>query len=61
MIDCLQKVTGDSLTAYYSQEREKWVLDWPGMAVICVDNIVWTQEVAEAIEAIAYTIYNYTY
>ncbi|CAE7253398.1 Dnah12, partial [Symbiodinium pilosum] len=29
----------------------KWVLEWPGQVVICIDNVYWTQEVAAAIEA----------
>eukprot|EP00913_Durusdinium_trenchii_P020057 g18849.t2 len=29
----------------------KWVLEWPGQVVICIDNIFWTQEVAAAIES----------
>ncbi|VDN34222.1 unnamed protein product [Dibothriocephalus latus] len=30
MIQSLRKVIGDSVTAYMSTPREKWVLDWPG-------------------------------
>ncbi|CAJ1418817.1 unnamed protein product [Effrenium voratum] len=51
MIESLTKVTGSSLVAYAKTDRNKWVLQWPGQVVICIDNIYWTQEVAVAIEA----------
>ncbi|CAK0906755.1 unnamed protein product [Prorocentrum cordatum] len=49
MIQCLTKVTGDSVDAYAVKDRKEWVLGWPGQVVIAVDNIYWTKEVAEAI------------
>ncbi|CAE8623425.1 unnamed protein product [Polarella glacialis] len=51
MIDSLTKVTAASLVAYARSDRTKWVLEWPGQVAICVDNIYWTQEVAQAIES----------
>uniref|UniRef100_A0A0X3PWV9 Dynein heavy chain 3 n=1 Tax=Schistocephalus solidus TaxID=70667 RepID=A0A0X3PWV9_SCHSO len=49
MIASLRKVIGDSVTAYMSTPREKWVLDWPGQVVLCVSCIFWTSEVQQAI------------
>jgi dynein heavy chain len=51
MIESLTMVTSASIKAYAEGERTKWVTSWPGQVVICVDNIYWTKEVAEAIEA----------
>eukprot|EP00913_Durusdinium_trenchii_P001110 g1018.t1 len=50
MIKTLTKIMGDSVRAYAETSRGQWVLEWPGQVVIAVDNIYWTQEVAEAIE-----------
>jgi dynein heavy chain len=50
MISCLTEVTGQSVKAYASTERTKWVLEWPAQSIIAVDNIYWTKEVAQAIE-----------
>ncbi|CAE7372264.1 Dnah1 [Symbiodinium sp. CCMP2592] len=50
MIKTLTKIMGDSVRSYAETQRGKWVLSWPGQVVIAVDNIYWTQEVAEAIE-----------
>eukprot|EP00931_Biecheleriopsis_adriatica_P034701 TRINITY_DN20021_c0_g4_i1.p1 TRINITY_DN20021_c0_g4~~TRINITY_DN20021_c0_g4_i1.p1 ORF type:complete len:4150 (-),score=1074.99 TRINITY_DN20021_c0_g4_i1:152-12580(-) len=57
MIDCLTKVTASSLVAYAQTERTKWVLEWPGQVVICIDNIYWTQEVATSIQKGALDVY----
>jgi len=51
MIGCLTELTGKSVQAYADTQRTQWVLEWPGQVVICVDNIYWTQEVAQSIEA----------
>lgn len=50
MISCLTNITGASVQAYATNERTKWVLEWPAQAIIAVDNIYWTKEVAQAIE-----------
>ncbi|KAI9354083.1 dynein heavy chain and region D6 of dynein motor-domain-containing protein [Zopfochytrium polystomum] len=39
----------NALKSYVETPREKWVLEWPGQVVICVSQIFWTREVAEAI------------
>ena len=36
------QVTDNSMTAYSKNPRTKWVLEWPGMVVICVDMCYWT-------------------
>ena len=50
MIDCLIRVTGDSIQDYLAIPRCEWVKKWPGQVVICVDNIYWTKETTEAID-----------
>jgi dynein heavy chain len=42
MTHCLRIVTDNSMTAYSKNPRTKWVLEWPGMVVICVDMCYWT-------------------
>ena len=34
---------------YVTVPREKWILKWPGMVVLCGSQIHWTKEVADAI------------
>ncbi len=50
MILSLKDVTKKSVIAYAEDPRNKWVLNWPGQAVIAVGTIYWTREVTEAIE-----------
>ncbi|XP_068083304.1 dynein axonemal heavy chain 7 [Anabrus simplex] len=38
-----------SLEAYPTKERDSWVLDWPGQAILCISMTYWTSEVHEAI------------
>merc|ERR1719443_250545 len=37
MTNCLRTVTNDSINDFLTKPREEWVLQWPGMVVICVD------------------------
>jgi len=50
MITSLTDITRESIAAYAEKERTEWVIQWPAQVVICVDNVYWTKEVAEAIE-----------
>lgn len=50
MLSSLRKVIYDSTQAYSSTPRKKWVLDWPGQVVLCVSQIFWTIEGAEAMK-----------
>ncbi|CAL1158737.1 unnamed protein product [Cladocopium goreaui] len=47
--------SADAILQFLGLKQEdastKWVLEWPGQVVICIDNIYWTQEVAAAIES----------
>ncbi|KAH7442335.1 hypothetical protein KP509_03G083100 [Ceratopteris richardii] len=36
---------------YVTIPREKWILKWPGMVVLCGSQIHWTKEVADAIDS----------
>lgn len=38
-----------SVAAYAATPRMKWVLEWPGQAVLAVSGIYWTQAVANAL------------
>jgi dynein heavy chain len=50
MIGCLTQIIGEAYKAYANTDRKKWCLEWAGQVVICVDNIYWTAEVAQAIK-----------
>ena len=46
----INKVIQDGISTYTSTPRAKWVLDWPGQAVIAGSQTYWTKEVTEAIQ-----------
>ena len=50
MISSVCKVTSDSIEAYKTSPRKRWVLEWPGQITICVSSIFWTSEVTAAME-----------
>jgi dynein heavy chain len=47
----LRTITDKSVAAYAETERTKWVIEWPGQVVICVDMVYFSMEVAEALDA----------
>jgi dynein heavy chain, axonemal len=49
MIENLRTVMSSSVSAYASNPRVKWVLQWPSQAVLAVTGIYWTQSVADAL------------
>ena len=49
MRESVKHVTKKSFDAYANTERSKWVIEWPGQVVICVDSLYWTGETEEAI------------
>ena len=49
MIKSLCDVMGQSVEAYLTTPREKWVLEWPGQVVIAASSIYWTEDVSDAI------------
>ncbi|RKO97448.1 hypothetical protein CAUPRSCDRAFT_10881, partial [Caulochytrium protostelioides] len=49
MMASVQHTIGQAATAYTSKPRREWVLDWPGQAVLCVAQILWTLRAEEAI------------
>lgn len=51
MIGNLRGVMSSSVAAYAATSRMKWVLEWPGQAVLAVSGIYWTQSVADALAA----------
>ena len=38
MRDSVKHVTKQSFDAYDTTDRNKWVIEWPGQVVICVDS-----------------------
>ena len=51
MIASLRKVITDSVSAYKTTHRKRWVVEWAGQVVLCVSNIYWTLEVTEAMKS----------
>lgn len=49
MIQSMIDITGQSVNNYDSETRASWILSWPGQIVQCVDCIMWTSEVTQAI------------
>ena len=48
------KATKEAERSYYAypkKPRTSWVLDWPGMVILAVDQIFWTRETEEALIA----------
>lgn len=50
MVASIRDVCNTAVKAYLTVQRYNWVLDWPGMVVLCASTVHWTAEVAEAIE-----------
>jgi dynein heavy chain len=48
MISSIRRKISESIAAYTSTPRDRWVIDWPGQVVLCVSSIFWTNEVSEA-------------
>ncbi|CAG5132944.1 unnamed protein product, partial [Candidula unifasciata] len=51
MINSLRKVIAQSVYAYKTTARKRWVLEWPGQVVLCVSCYFWTTEVTEAMKS----------
>ncbi|KAG5895230.1 hypothetical protein JTB14_003447 [Gonioctena quinquepunctata] len=49
MIQSLMDIIKESMRYYPTEERPKWILTWPGQVVQCVDCIMWTTDVTNAI------------
>ncbi|XP_050512273.1 dynein axonemal heavy chain 3 isoform X2 [Diabrotica virgifera virgifera] len=49
MIQSIKDVMRDSIHNYPVVDRPTWILNWPGQIVQCVDCIMWTTEVTDAI------------
>ncbi|KAA0191397.1 hypothetical protein HAZT_HAZT007379 [Hyalella azteca] len=40
------------LEAYPGKDRERWALQWPGQAILCVSQTYWTTQVSEAMRCV---------
>ena len=49
MKESISAVCTKSWAAYLRKPRIEWVLDWPGMVILAVDQIFWTLETEEAL------------
>jgi dynein heavy chain len=47
MINSMKNVTSAAYNEYSNENRENWVVSWPGQVVISVSQIYWTLEVEE--------------
>ena len=45
------QVIKECLDAYAKRERIKWVIEWPGQAVLCVSQKYWTDEIHKSIRS----------
>uniref|UniRef100_H3ANA7 AAA+ ATPase domain-containing protein n=1 Tax=Latimeria chalumnae TaxID=7897 RepID=H3ANA7_LATCH len=45
----LQEVIFRSINAYPENQREVWVLQWPGQVILASSSVYWTMEISEAI------------
>nr|AML30857.1 axonemal inner arm dynein heavy chain 1 [Marsilea vestita] len=59
MKDSLKVLVQKATANYVIVQREKWILRWPGMVVLCGSQIHWTKEVADAIEGGASALKKY--
>ena len=51
MFESVHDVTGRGIDAYAKTDRKDWVISWPGMVVLVVTAMYWTQEVTAALQA----------
>lgn len=51
MISSIRDVCIGAVCAYTNIPRPQWVLEWPGMVILCASSVHWTTEVTEAITA----------
>ncbi|KAI9190103.1 hypothetical protein H9P43_001536 [Blastocladiella emersonii ATCC 22665] len=49
MIKAVHATIRSALQDFAEKPLEKWVLDWPGQAVICVSSIDWTRSIEHAL------------
>lgn len=49
MVKSMRAIALDAVAAYFNSPRSLWVLNWPGMIVLCGSSIHWTAEVSESI------------
>jgi len=50
MMQSINKIINNAVKKYANTDRDKWVLQWPGMVVLCAATINWTAEVETAVE-----------
>jgi dynein heavy chain len=51
MVQSVKDCCKMALQDYYASSQSKWVLKWPGQAVICGNCIHWTAEVSQSMES----------
>ena len=56
MRQSVRQVIKDAIIDYKNQERTKWVLKWPGQAVLSASQTFWTQEVTDALREGPYAL-----
>ncbi|CAI6363283.1 unnamed protein product [Macrosiphum euphorbiae] len=50
MMQSINTIINDAVKKYANTNRSEWVLQWPGMVVLCAATINWTAEVETAVE-----------
>ncbi|XP_050529641.1 dynein axonemal heavy chain 3 isoform X2 [Daktulosphaira vitifoliae] len=57
MIQSISEIISNATREYQFSQRDKWVLMWPGMVVLCAATINWTAEVENAISRKTLAVY----
>ena len=50
MIKSVKEIHEKAMQDYNKKEREKWVIDWQGMPVLCCAMMYWTSQAEEAMK-----------
>jgi len=49
MMKSINEIINNAVKKYAHTDRNKWVLQWPGMVVLCAATVNWTAEVETAV------------
>lgn len=50
MLLAIKTQTADSYSQYSQIKRDQWMLNWPGMVILCVSQIFWAAEIQDRLK-----------